>query len=327
MKRITALLFLVILFSGFYAFAQDDYNEKQRELRSYYSNFLREEGFTPQINEKGHIEFKKEGNLFIVSIGDDTKSLYIIIQGRGYAINVDDNLSKCYYACNAINRTYKVGKAFISSDKNSVIFQTQSFFKNKEEFKYVFYRYLDALDGMYADFIDEYNNAPVTTDGGSQSNSVSLFPIYNVTLGKTTIRELNNNGYYLKQTENVEYVNVNDIWFFDDNKDGIVERLFLIKTDNMPSAWMSNFGFDWKLSYNRWKEVLENMGYSVEVTQYPATIDYHGRQTLEAELVVNDYVHGYRIKLAFKEGNDYGDGYSTTSYNTLYSIRVKSIND
>ncbi len=330
MKNQKLFLLMVILFCGFYTFAQESDNEKQRELRTYYSNFLLEEGFSPKPNNFGNLEFKKEGNTYWINIGDDTKSLYLTLQRSGFSINSDESLEKCYIACSKLNSVYKVGKAYVSSTNENVVLVAQTFLKNEEEFKYIFYRLMNAVDGLYKDFQDEYNNAqPLNSTNQSAVNRThtvfdELFPVYDVVLGQTSLSKLSQLGYnvekYDTQSSNCK---VNQLTFWDHDGDKIVEQIYTTCYNMMPDLWKQNLGFDWHKSYNEWNELLRNAGFTVNVIDAPTVKMFSSRRTLSASLQAVS--NNFEIELDFDYGNDNKDGCSTDSKNSLYSMtfRVK----
>ena len=159
--------------------------------------------------------------------------------------------------------------------------------------------------------------------GGSISSAInSFFPIWNVTLGKTTWKEAEAIGYTVEKWRNGpdRYMDVNDVSFWDHDGSGKFTQIYwTVYNSDFPNSWKLK-GFSWNNSYLMWLNAFRNLGFIVKVTKEPKTSLYDGRKTLSAEVEALSKDGMLQFDLDF----DYGeDGYSTSSPKTLYSITVR----
>lgn len=158
--------------------------------------------------------------------------------------------------------------------------------------------------------------------GGSSSSINDFFPLWGVTLGKTTWKEGEALGCEVKKSDSSDgrYMYWNGVAFWDHRASGVFKSIYWShgKTD-FPSSWKS-MGFSWDNSYNTWVSVFKKLGYNIKVIKEPQTKYYDNRNTLSAEFEALSSDGMLKFDLDF----DYGDGgYYTSSPKTLYSIRVK----
>ena len=181
-------------------------------------------------------------------------------------------------------------------------------------------RFVDMSEGtedmelIQDDYKDVEPAIDVTNDSSSAIND--FFPLFGVTLGKTTWKQAREMGYKVIRTESdsSRTMNVEDVDFWDHDGVGIFTSVYWTRDESdFPSLWKSK-GFDWNLSYDKWIGVFETLGYIITVTRKPSQ-----RNTLSAEFEALSPDKTLNFIMVF----DYGeDGYYTTSPNTLYSITI-----
>jgi hypothetical protein len=79
-------------------------------------NFLRSEGYLPQINQVDDIIFKAEGNTFIVMIDENDEQFLNLILPNFYELNGNLEMNKALRVANIVNQKVKVGKIIISNN-------------------------------------------------------------------------------------------------------------------------------------------------------------------------------------------------------------------
>jgi hypothetical protein len=141
-----------------------------------------------------------------------------------------------------------------------------------------------------------------------------LFPIYGVTLGKTTVPELqilgNKDKYY-----DLYKIQGFDFWY----ENNVASMMYLVRDDRkLPDAWTS-LGFDWGLSFNRLTELLKRLGYSVSVSKPPMIKQYTGHDSFFADIEATKF-SGIPTKILF--GFGYSTGTTADSPGTLYNMTV-----
>jgi len=149
----------------------------------------------------------------------------------------------------------------------------------------------------------------------------NFFPLFGITLGKTTWKDAKDMGIKVKKFENDQSrnINVEDVDFWDHDGVGIFTSVYWTNDESdFPASWKLK-GFDWNLSYDKWIEVFEKLGYDISVTRQPSQSIYSRRNTLNAEFEALSPDKTLRFTMDFNYGEN---GYYTLSPKTLYSITV-----
>jgi hypothetical protein len=147
-----------------------------KQFRNDIQNFLRQEGYSPWVDDDGSLCFKQEGNKFWIDI-EGEKPFYVQFFREGYsADNVNEiALLKAINKCNTGTKALKC--CYYGT---GISLACESFCHNSEDFKYVFYKYLSILNYGYEQLGEEYNSI----NGGSTSSSGPL-SISSVDIGIT----------------------------------------------------------------------------------------------------------------------------------------------
>lgn len=189
-------------------------------------------------------------------------------------------------------------------------------------------RYVDLSEGtedmeLIQDVYDEVEVKDMSTESSEASLSAinDFFPLFGITLGKTTWKQVKEMGYKVEKWEDgpSRHATVEEVAFWDHEGEGIFTSLYWVQDESdFPPLWKSK-GFSWNLSFEEWCEVFKKLGYEIEVEKQPFRKKYKGYETLCAEIEALSPDGSLTFDLDF----DYGeDGYYTSSPNTLYSISV-----
>jgi hypothetical protein len=150
----------------------------------------------------------------------------------------------------------------------------------------------------------------------------SFFPLYGVMLGETSIEELAKKGTIAKDfgsdKKRYKYYTIKDMRFWHNDK--MANLMYLTCTSPLPNQWC-NCGFDWGLSYNEWKSLMEKLGFVVSIVKKPVKEWYNGKRTLSAEFDAVKKINS-RITISFKLDFNYSQKSSVDSKSTLYSMTV-----
>ena len=170
---------------------------------------------------------------------------------------------------------------------------------------------------------DDYEDIETISDVQNESSSAidDFFPLFGVTLGKTTWKQAKDMGYKVEKSDDgpSRNMNVEDVDFWDHDAVGIFTSLYWTSDESdFPPLWKSK-GFDWILSYDAWIRVFERLGYTITITRKPATKIYSRRNTLTAEFEALSPDGTLYFSMDFNYGEQ---GCYTTSPRTLYSIIV-----
>lgn len=189
-------------------------------------------------------------------------------------------------------------------------------------------RYQDISEGtedmeLIQDVSDDVEIIEKQPDSVDTSSSAidDFFPLFGITLGKTTWKDAKEMGIKVRKFENDQSrnINVEDVDFWDHDGVGIFTSLYWTNDEHdFPPSWESK-GFSWDNSFDEWFDVFKKLGFKIEVKKQPIQKKYSGRDTLcgEFEAISPDG------SLTFEMDFNYGEnGYYTSSPKTLYSITV-----
>lgn len=153
-----------------------------KTFRSNIQGFLREEGFAPSIDNDGSLCFKKEGTSYWIDVIGD-KPFYVTFHREPLGT---DNApeTKVLKAINDVNTNIRAIKCCYMNDHVSLAIESYCYVA--EDFKYVFYNYLNILEASN-DLVKEayskydsssssgssYKNGSSSSSGGSSYRSSS----------------------------------------------------------------------------------------------------------------------------------------------------------
>lgn len=163
MKK-TRLLFLTLMLACCAMAHADGLTPAQKAFQSTLMSFLREEGFSPYIDDDNSLNFKKEGDLFWITIAEDSP-FYVEFHKSGLKCE-DANKAYVLLACNKSNLQTKCAKSIMKDKSISIVIEM--YCHSAEEFKYIFYKSMKELDNAEArtkKFYNEYdenNDTPFT---------------------------------------------------------------------------------------------------------------------------------------------------------------------
>jgi len=127
----------------------------KEELRKLYTDYLSEEGYKASVDEDGDIDFKYEGDNYIIYVEDDDPLYFRIQTGFGVDIKSDEGIALHLNAANEINSEYKLGRTYVRIDKELVMFELPLMFADPKDFKLFFKRCLSVLQSMVSDYANK----------------------------------------------------------------------------------------------------------------------------------------------------------------------------
>lgn len=178
MKNLTVIKTSIIFFFLLLASNVSAINitEAGKHFRNDIQSFLKQEGYSPWVDDEEGLCFKQDGNNFCIDI-EGERPFYVQFFREGYSVNNinETALLKAINNCNANTKALKC--CYYGND---ITFACESFCHNSEDFKYVFYKYLSILNYGYEHLEEEYK----LINGGSASIS-GPFSISSVDIGIT----------------------------------------------------------------------------------------------------------------------------------------------
>lgn len=139
-------VFILVMFAlalGLDAMAQKDFNYEQRRLRDDIVEFLRNEGFGPQIDQDGDIAFKKEGRQYYVQIFEKDKSpMYCLISSHFVYGNTFTKRAVAQAAVEINNN--KMVKVVLFD--NTYAYISDLYLTSSSAFTSIFYKMIEQID-------------------------------------------------------------------------------------------------------------------------------------------------------------------------------------
>lgn len=184
MKKYLLSVILTMVVALCYA---QEITQEGRAFRTDIQQFLREEGFSPYIDNNESLCFKKDGSLYWIDFIDD-KPIYVPFSREIFKPDNIDQMA-AIKAANEVSTKIRAVKCCYIDDKNNggyITLSIESYCHVSEEFKYVFYTYLYILDAAREEVVKIYNNL-IGRNSLSYSTSRST---YSSNSNQTTIGEV-----------------------------------------------------------------------------------------------------------------------------------------
>lgn len=174
MKRFITTLILGLFILPSMSFAQSDsgFNSEQLSLRTDLFNFLKEEGFMPELDSDGDIKFKSEGQAYYISVSKTDENPMYVVLFRSFS-NPDEYSAETIAMASTKLNFYK-GVKVLCFDKSFRI-GAELYVRNAEPVKSTFYKLKGIIDSVKSDFLDECKNVG-SVSSSSSSNSISEIP-------------------------------------------------------------------------------------------------------------------------------------------------------
>lgn len=187
MKRIFSIIVgsLLFILPVMLRAANDDLNSEQIALRRSILNFIREEGFSPEIDTDGDIEFKYEGRYYYVRVYSADVNPMFVNLFSSYNYPVDYSQETVLLATKELNM-YKGVKLLCFEDAYSI--NAQMYLRDAELFKSSFYKLLLQIKNVRDDVVSECEKV-----GGSGSSSISISEIPFI-ITKLEVANVENDG-------------------------------------------------------------------------------------------------------------------------------------
>ena len=115
-------------------------------------NFLRQQGFVPEVDEGGNIDFKYQMASFVFINNDEDEEFFQLMMPCIFDVT-DDNRDMVMEAANKVNRQIKVVKACVINDSVWLLFE--SLLDHSPEVSDIIPRALNILQGARQHFYEE----------------------------------------------------------------------------------------------------------------------------------------------------------------------------
>lgn len=164
--------FAIFLFLTTFIGRTEEMSYAAKSFRSNIQSFLREEGFAPTVDNDGSLCFKKEGEQYWIDVIGD-KPFYVTFRKEGVGTK-DANATAVLKAINDVNTNIRAIKCCYYNDY--VGLGVESYCYVAEDFKYVFYTYLNILDAAeeaVKEAYSKYDSSNSSSNNSSYRNNGS----------------------------------------------------------------------------------------------------------------------------------------------------------
>jgi hypothetical protein len=162
-------LFLALIIAAIMPAAAREANKPtKKELQQLYSEYLREEGYKPEIDGDGDVVFKREGRVYFIAVSEKDPEFFRVVLANIWPIESEEERSQVLIAADLSNAKSKVAKVF--TVKDDVWVSVELFLSSPADFKGVFNRSMSGIDygtnefvSAMREFREESEESPANT--------------------------------------------------------------------------------------------------------------------------------------------------------------------
>jgi hypothetical protein len=133
------------------ATAQKGEAPSKKDLQKSYMDYLGNEGYRPELDKDGDVQFKHEGKTYFLSVSPDDAVFFRLILPNIWPIESELERTQVHIGVDHVNAEAKVAKAYIAQE--DVWLAIECFMPEADDFKAIFPRSLEALDGAINLFV------------------------------------------------------------------------------------------------------------------------------------------------------------------------------
>lgn len=177
MKKIIICLSSILLLASSYCTAAEDkeFTPEQLSLRSEIMQFLKEEGYMPEIFTDDDIKFKSEGRTYYITVSKkDDNPMYVTFY-IPYSNPKNYSTDAIVFASKELNK-YKGVKVICFADSFRIC--SELYLRDADLFKESFFKIKSQIDNVREAFLDECKNASL----GSGTTTITEIPFIITTM-------------------------------------------------------------------------------------------------------------------------------------------------
>lgn len=151
------------------------------------------------------------------------------------------------------------------------------------------------------------------------------FLIHNVVLGETPFSKIkkmhaSQDDIGVIYWDDAPYIMFSKEWFADSNQSDTIDLYGIKRNKDFPATW-KELGFDWRMSYLDWLDLLYKLKFDVIAGRDPCVLNGHFGRYFYAEVIARTADH--KLLFTFGFGNESG-GETEESQDTLDYIIVRT---
>ena len=163
-RRCLPLLLVVVILSGALNAQDSAVSDKpqqaeklqqptREQLQALYMEYLKKEGYVPEIDEDGDVMFKYNGGTYFVAVDEEDLEFFQVVFPNFWEIESVSERQQALEACDKSNRDSKVSKIYLMGDNTWGA--VEIFVQRPDGFKPVFKRAMSALENGVETFVKE----------------------------------------------------------------------------------------------------------------------------------------------------------------------------
>lgn len=153
MRSLLRPLGILFLFCVPLLAAAQETSKEKAAMQKMYVDFLTEEGYRPEIDSDGDVQFKAEGRTYFINVVEDDPTYFRVVLANIWPIESEDERVQCLVAVDYSNAKAKVTKSYLVKDNIWVGIET--FIPEAEDFKKIFKRCMSALNNGVTHFVSK----------------------------------------------------------------------------------------------------------------------------------------------------------------------------
>ncbi|MDR2529673.1 MAG: hypothetical protein LBD04_11785 [Synergistaceae bacterium] len=126
---------------------------EESPLANMYVEYLKSEGYSPEVDKDGDVVFKYEGRTYYIGIDDDDPEFFIVVYPNFWEIESDAEKELALEIARKVTDTKKLAKVHLSGQGTNVSVRAGTLLKEPEDFKHVLPRMLNAIAIARQEFV------------------------------------------------------------------------------------------------------------------------------------------------------------------------------
>ncbi|MDR2375351.1 MAG: hypothetical protein LBD96_02820 [Treponema sp.] len=139
-KLFGMVMFCVLILMVLPLQAQD---MSEQDLQNMYVSYLREEGYSPWVDDDGDVAFERSDLNFYIAVNEGDLEYFQLLFPGIYSIDTPEERQRAADAISVVNRRRKVAKIFMNTNETSVSVVAEVFLRNPGDFRGTFSRMFD----------------------------------------------------------------------------------------------------------------------------------------------------------------------------------------
>ena len=144
--------FATILLATFsFVLSAQETSKEKKELQKMYMDYLEKEGYKPEVDSDGDVQFKAEGKTYFINVVEDDPQYFRVVLANIWPIESEEERQQVLVAMDYSNAKAKVTKTYMVKD--NVWVGIEIFLPKSEDFEAVFPRCMSALNHGTAHYV------------------------------------------------------------------------------------------------------------------------------------------------------------------------------